>query len=84
LHGAAHPDDPAAGILGWAALFTDEAGAWSHRGCPFVSSSAELPDSEHPGRKLIEEYKARQWQRLSSLCKAAGLGGRKDRILRKC
>lgn len=59
--------------MGWATLFSDEARAWSHRGCAFVNSIAELPDPEHPGRKLIEEYKARQWQRLAGLCKEAGL-----------
>lgn len=73
-----HPDDPRAQILEWAMLFSDESGAWSHRGCAFVNSIAELPDREHPGRKLIEEYKARQWQRLVGLCKAASLAAPED------
>lgn len=75
---AAHPDDPRAQILGWVTYFSDEARAWSHRGCAFINSIAELPDPEHPGRKLIEEHKARQWRRLASLCEQAGLASPED------
>lgn len=75
---AAHPGDPRAQILGWVTYFSDEARAWSHRGCAFINSIAELPDPEHPGRKLIEEHKARQWRRLASLCEQAGLASPED------
>ncbi|AUH50047.1 TetR family transcriptional regulator [Chromobacterium sp. ATCC 53434] len=75
---AAHAGDPRGQILGWAAFFADDAGAWSHRGCPFINSIAELPDSEHAGRKLIAEYKTRQWRRLADLCAAAGLAAPED------
>ncbi|WP_434633635.1 TetR/AcrR family transcriptional regulator [Chromobacterium sp. CV08] len=75
---AAHPDDPRGQILGWAAFFADDAGAWSHRGCPFINSIAELPDREHAGRKRIEEYKKRQWRRLADMCAAAGLASPED------
>lgn len=70
---AAHENDPRAQILDWAALFSNEAGNWSHRGCPFVNSIAELPDREHPARQAIEAYRSRQWRRLVQLCEAAGL-----------
>ncbi|RAS25822.1 TetR family transcriptional regulator [Paraburkholderia bryophila] len=70
---AAHAGDPRAQILGWATFTADEVAAWSHRGCPFINSIAELPDREHPARQLIEEHKARQWTRLAGLCEAAGL-----------
>ncbi|WP_222103297.1 TetR/AcrR family transcriptional regulator [Chromobacterium vaccinii] len=75
---AEHAGDPRAQILGWAAFFADDAGAWSHRGCPFINSIAELPDREHVGRKLIAEYKQGQWRRLAGLCRAAGLASPED------
>jgi AcrR family transcriptional regulator len=68
-----HPDDPRAQILGWAIFVADEVAAWTHRGCPFINSIAELPDRDHPARQLIEVHKARQWKRLAGLCEAAGL-----------
>ncbi|PQV49759.1 TetR family transcriptional regulator [Paraburkholderia sp. BL21I4N1] len=70
---AAHQGDPREQILGWATFAADEVAAWSHRGCPFINSIAELPDRDHPARQLIEEHKARQWTRLAGLCEAAGL-----------
>ena len=39
---AAHPGEPRAQILGWVTYFSDEARAWSHRGCAFINSIAEL------------------------------------------
>lgn len=75
---AEYAHDPRAQILRWAAVFTDESGTWVHRGCPFINSIAELPDREHPSRKLIEQYKARQWQRLTGVCHAAGLAAPED------
>lgn len=75
---AAHADDPRAQILGWATFAADDVAAWSHRGCPFINSIAELPDRDHPARQLIEEHKARQWRRLAGLCEAAGLASPDD------
>lgn len=75
---AAHPDDPRAQILGWATFAADDVAAWSHRGCPFINSIAELPDRDHPARQLIEEHKARQWARLAGLCEAAGLASAEE------
>lgn len=75
---ARHPDDPRAQIMGWAEFVASEVATWSHRGCPFVNSIAELPDREHPARQLIEQHKARQAARLATLCKAAGLRDPED------
>jgi AcrR family transcriptional regulator len=75
---SAHAQDPRAQILGWATFVADEVGAWTHRGCPFINSIAELPDRDHPARQLIEEHKARQWKRLAALCAAADLASPDD------
>ncbi|MGQ7932187.1 TetR/AcrR family transcriptional regulator [Paraburkholderia sp. D1E] len=75
---SAHAGDSRAQILGWATFIADEVAAWSHRGCPFINSIAELPDRNHPARQLIEEHKARQLKRLARLCKSAGLASPDD------
>jgi AcrR family transcriptional regulator len=75
---SAHADHPQAQILGWATFVADEVAGWSHRGCPFINSIAELPDRDHPARQLIAGHKARQWKRLAGLCKAAGLASPDD------
>ncbi|MEV6395508.1 helix-turn-helix domain-containing protein [Streptomyces sp. NPDC051907] len=70
---AAHPDDPRAQILDVASFVADELPGISHRGCPFVTSIAALPDRTHPARRLIEAHKAGQLRRLEGMCSRAGL-----------
>ena len=43
-----------------------------YRGCPFVNTSSEFPDSGHPGRKVIERHTAELRTRLSGLAQALG------------
>jgi hypothetical protein len=43
------------------------------RGCPLVNAAVELPDKDHPARRVIEEHKIAWRARLVALCQAAGL-----------
>ncbi len=43
------------------------------RGCPMVNAAIELPDPEHPGRKVIEQHKLAIRDRLAAACRKAGL-----------
>jgi AcrR family transcriptional regulator len=70
---ADHPGRPREQILGLARFIADGLPAVSHRGCPFINTLAELPDSAHPARQVIEEHKALQTRRLVALCTEAGL-----------
>ncbi|MFE2760867.1 TetR/AcrR family transcriptional regulator [Streptomyces halstedii] len=70
---ADHPGRPREQILGLARFIAEGLPAISHRGCPFVNSIAELPDSSHPARRVIEEHKAHQTRRLVGMCAEAGL-----------
>ncbi|MFG2514011.1 TetR/AcrR family transcriptional regulator [Streptomyces sp. NPDC048584] len=70
---ADHPDQPREQILGLARFIADGLPAVSHRGCPFINTIAELPDSSHPARQVIEEHKALQTRRLVALCAEADL-----------
>jgi hypothetical protein len=43
------------------------------RGCPLANAAVELPDKDHPARRVIEEFKTAQRERLIQLCAAAAL-----------
>jgi AcrR family transcriptional regulator len=66
-----YPHDPAAQLTGLVKFVADSLDTWSHRGCPFVNSIAELPSKNHPARRLIERHKTRQAARLKALCTSA-------------
>lgn len=46
----------------------------AYRGCAFVNAAAELPDPDHPGRRVIADHK--RWMRSYLGELAAGLGVR--------
>ena len=68
-----HADDPKALILAW---LKDTGALMSRpesRGCPMVNAAVELPDADHPGRKVIEAHKSAMRDRLAAACRKAGL-----------
>jgi AcrR family transcriptional regulator len=65
------PRDPVAqlyGVIDMAARFISE----DDRGCDLANAAVELTEQGHPGLRVIEEFKMRQRDRLTGLCKAAG------------
>ncbi len=70
---AAHPGDPRAELVGWLAVVTDHIVSDGGRGCALANAAVELADKDHPARKVIEEVKRGQRDRLVRLCRAAGL-----------
>ena len=68
---AENPGDPTAQLYGFmnkAAGFIAE----DERGCDLANAAIELTEEGHPGLRIIEEFKVRQRDRLTRLCKAAG------------
>jgi AcrR family transcriptional regulator len=68
---AQNPGDPAGQLYGFmdkAAIFI----AGDERGCDLANAAIELTEQGHPGLRVIEEFKMRQRERLTNLCKAAG------------
>src|SRR3984885_12764547 len=69
----AHAGDAKAQLLAWlrhiAAFKLNEA----ERGCAFVNAAVELPDKDHPARRVIREAKSAHHARLVCLCRDAGL-----------
>jgi AcrR family transcriptional regulator len=68
---AQNPADPVGqlhGLMERAARFITE----DERGCDLANAAIELTEEGHPGLRVIEEFKMRQRDRLTRLCKAAG------------
>jgi AcrR family transcriptional regulator len=69
----AHPGDPLAQVRAWLAEMADHLANTDERGCALANAAVELPDKTHPARRVIEEYKVAQRNRLVDLCRSAGL-----------
>jgi AcrR family transcriptional regulator len=69
----AHHGDPLAQIRAWLAEMADHLANPGERGCALANAAVELPDKAHPARRVIEDYKIAQRNRLIDLCRDAGL-----------
>ncbi|MDD3287877.1 MAG: TetR/AcrR family transcriptional regulator [Alphaproteobacteria bacterium] len=67
----AHKGDPKGHIVAWLELFLEPMlkSSLEKRGCAFANAAAELPDKNHPGRRVIEEYKNKCREDLIRMCK---------------
>jgi AcrR family transcriptional regulator len=70
---AAHPGDPRAQLDGWLRAMGEHLADRDQRGCAFCNAAVELPEKNHPARRVIEEFKTAQRERLIRLCAAAGI-----------
>jgi AcrR family transcriptional regulator len=70
---AAHPGDALAQLRAWLAEMADHLANTDERGCALANAAVELPEKNHPARRVIEAFKVAQRQRLIELCQAAGL-----------
>jgi AcrR family transcriptional regulator len=68
-----HPGDPLAQLFGWLEEMAGHLVAPDERGCALVNAAIELPEKDHPARRVIEDYKRAQRERLVRLCEEAGL-----------
>jgi AcrR family transcriptional regulator len=68
-----HPGDALAQLRAWFAEMADCFADTDERGCALTNAAVELPDKDHPARRVIEEYKTAMRQRLIRLCADAGL-----------
>jgi AcrR family transcriptional regulator len=70
---AAYPGDPRAQLTAWLTKMTDHIVGDGGRGCALANCAVELAEKDHPARKVIEEVKRAQRDRLVRLCEAAAL-----------
>jgi AcrR family transcriptional regulator len=68
-----HPGDPMGQLLAWLDEMARHLVAPEERGCALANAAIELPDKDHPARRVIEEYKRAQRARLVRLSDQAGL-----------
>ena len=69
---AAHPGNPRAQLTGWLATMQTHVLDVDQRGCALANAAIELPEKDHPARRVIEEFKVAQRERLAVLCAATG------------
>jgi hypothetical protein len=60
-------------LLAWLSYIVAFKMGGPERGCAFANAATELPDPNHPARKVIEEHKRLYRQKTVELCIAAGL-----------
>jgi AcrR family transcriptional regulator len=68
-----HPGDTLAQLCAWLEEMASHLGAPDERGCALANAAVELPEKDHPARRVIEECKMAQRVRLERLCRDAGL-----------
>jgi len=69
----AHPGDALAQLRTWFLETASHVADDDGRGCPLANAAVELPDKNHPARRVIEECKTAYRARVVGLAKAAGL-----------
>jgi AcrR family transcriptional regulator len=67
-----NPDDMQAQLRSWLECAKDCITA-DGRGCDLANAAVELTQAGHPARRLIEEMKTEQRDRLAKLCRRAGI-----------
>jgi AcrR family transcriptional regulator len=70
---ARHPGDPLAQLRAWIKDMSDHVVSRTERGCPLVNAAVELPEKDHPARRVIEQCKCATRDKVIALCREAGL-----------
>src|SRR5215475_1425446 len=68
-----HPGDPRGQLRGWLKDMASHVASGNERGCPLTNAAVELPEKDHPARRVIEAFKTAQRNRIIQLCAAADL-----------
>ena len=66
-----HPGDPYAQLMGWLQIVAANVSDPKSRGCAIANAAIELPEMDHPARKVIEESKRISRDKLVTLCRKA-------------
>jgi len=69
---AKHRGDPEGQLQDWSRRTAAKLRAMEERGSALGNAFAELPDPNHPARRVMKEHKLREHKRVVRLCKAAG------------
>jgi AcrR family transcriptional regulator len=69
---AKHRGDPEGQLQDWSRRTAANLRAMEERGSALGNAFAELPDPNHPARRVMKQHKLRAHKRVVRLCKAAG------------
>src|SRR5215207_4918458 len=69
---AEHPGDPIGQLVSWSRRTAQQLAQMEERGSAILNALAELPEADHPARRVIDEHRAREHQRILELCRQAG------------
>jgi AcrR family transcriptional regulator len=68
-----HAGRPKEQLLAWLRFIAEFKLGTTERGCAFANAAVELPDPDHPARRVIEECKSLHREMIIKLCRKAGL-----------
>jgi AcrR family transcriptional regulator len=69
---AKHPGDAVGQLEDWSRRFASKLAEMEGRGSALANALAELPERDHPARRIIEAHKLREHKRVLKLCEQAG------------
>ena len=69
---AKHPGDPQAQLVDWSRRVAKKFAEMEERGSALGNALAELPEADHPARKVIDAHRVREHGRVLTLCREAG------------
>jgi AcrR family transcriptional regulator len=64
--------DPTGHLQEWSKRVAAKLAAIEGRGSPIHNAIAELPEHDHPARRVLQSYKQREYKRVRRLCDEAG------------
>jgi AcrR family transcriptional regulator len=67
-----YPQDPEAQLVEWSRRVADKLAELERRGSMLANALAELPDKDHPARRVIQAHKQRELKHIQKLCEEAG------------
>jgi AcrR family transcriptional regulator len=70
---ADYPGNPTKQLRAWLEEMAAHVASGKERGCPLANAAVELPEKDHPARRVIEAFKTAQREHLIHLCAAADL-----------
>jgi AcrR family transcriptional regulator len=68
-----HAGPPKEQLLAWLRFLAEFKLGGTERDCAFANAAVELPEPDHPARRVIEECKRRHRDLIIELCRKAGL-----------
>jgi AcrR family transcriptional regulator len=68
---ANHPNDPAGQLVEWSRRTAQAFAQMEERGSAMLNALAELPEPDHPARRVIDEHRIAEHDRILKLCQEA-------------